>query len=124
MTTETAVQNSSEIDWRDSYEVYNFFVGKWDVNAARRLIEQNPRDVDTANIKECPVGLHVIHEENVDGADLSIPLIIIPIYDKGENIGVWIIDGWHRIAKAKRNKIDVLPCIMLTKEEADQIRIY
>ena len=46
--------------------------------------------------------------------DLSKPLLFVPFKDSHQ-----LIDGWHRLFKAAKTGVDVLPALVLTQEDAD-----
>ena len=53
-----------------------------------------------------------------DEVDLEIPIILVPYRDS-----FIPIDGWHRIAKAKINRVTELPCVVMTKAETKSIKL-
>ena len=65
--------------------------------------------------------------------DLARPLLFVPLDDgegeAGEGTGEAVpprcvlIDGWHRTLKALLMGVDVLPCYVLSREDADASRI-
>ena len=46
--------------------------------------------------------------------DLSRPLLFVPFGGSHQ-----LIDGWHRLFKAAKTGVDVLPALVLTQEDAD-----
>lgn len=106
---------SSEIDWHDGEEYYQFLLRAYDVNKARRLIEAKPREVQKVNVTKIPVGFH--NQRDVE-VDLEIPLILVTLEDTH-----WPIDGWHRIKDAQEQNIDELPCVILDEEESKQCQL-
>jgi len=46
--------------------------------------------------------------------DLSKPLLFVPFKDSHQ-----LIDGWHRLFKAAKTGVDVLPALVLSQEDAD-----
>lgn len=107
---------SSEFEWHDTKEVYDILAARFDVNAARRLIERRPREVIDIDVSKAPADLHRITDERKAKADLSFPLILITTPE-----GLWVIDGWHRIAKAQAEGIRLLPGVVLTMKESQRV---
>lgn len=50
--------------------------------------------------------------------DLTKPILVIPF---GE-CEILLIDGWHRLARAVLEKVEELPMVLLTQDEADSIQ--
>jgi len=46
--------------------------------------------------------------------DLSRPLLLVPFKQSHQ-----LIDGWHRLFKAAKTGVDVLPALALSQEDAD-----
>ena len=46
--------------------------------------------------------------------DRSKPLLFVPFNGSHQ-----LIDGWHRLFKAAKTGVDVLPALVLTQEDAD-----
>lgn len=56
--------------------------------------------------------------------DLSVPIIVAPIApESGQDNGSIVIDGWHRIYRARREGRDTLPALLLTPETERTARI-
>lgn len=116
----------------------HFLPVSWDVQKAKEILRNKPREIQQINVSGCfnyvkrpktnPDGSitctigHCVDWEKVDSdkVDISFP-VIVAYLPKSDDI--WIIDGWHRIAKAAEQKIDTLPCVCLTKEESKQCLI-
>lgn len=113
-------------------EIDDFFVcdnriimGKkeWDVgtifNAAKNLPIYNLQ-LSAIDINVCPwdvssFDFFLYHSKRVYDADLSYPIIQMPTG--------YIIDGWHRVAKAILNGDSTIKCIRLkTMPEPDRIK--
>lgn len=61
-----------------------------------------------------------INEAHAATVDLTKPLIAAPI----EDAGYLVIDGWHRVWKARNLGVETLPVHYLTAEEERLIRLY
>ncbi len=127
---------SSNFQWNDEPEVFEFAGHAFDVRAAKELIRQKPRKVEMMNISGIAglVGSPPVEGEvkitafgitvNWDKArsedvDLNIPCLLVPWRDSALPI-----DGWHRVAKATVIGQNELPYVILTKKELKQIQLY
>ncbi|TDD97198.1 hypothetical protein [Actinomadura rubrisoli] len=78
------------------------------------LVDPEPGPVTSINIL-APVELN---REHAMSTDLSKPLIVASLGDKG---GSLIIDGYHRLYKAYKTEVKELPFHKLSIEETEQI---
>lgn len=92
----------------------------WNVNAALAFAQAR-NAVYTISLSDMGVTIdtvrkqyHGLDEAHALTTDLSRPLLFVPIGEK-----VWLIDGWHRVAKALLAGVDMLFAYFLTQEEAD-----
>jgi hypothetical protein len=128
-------KSTRDVEWHESEEVFSFLRYTFDVQHAKSLLRKKPREISSMNLEgvlklvgEPPTGdSKLIHfgvigiDWNValsDKVDLTIPVLLVPFQDS-----YLPIDGWHRIAKAKVQKIEALPCVALTKAEAKKIKL-
>jgi hypothetical protein len=65
-----------------------------------------PNDVTVSSL---PSGFSRLKEAHIDSVDLTIPVIIAEIAPNQYNL----IDGNHRVEKAKRNNITAITCYQL-----------
>lgn len=65
-----------------------------------------PNDV---TISSLPSGFSRLNEAHIDSVDLTIPVIIVEIAPNQYNL----IDGNHRVEKAKRNNVTTIGCYKL-----------
>lgn len=75
--------------------------------------ERSDTALSTLNVSEFPSSFSQIDESHIDSVDISKPVIIAEIAPGRYNI----IDGNHRVEKAKRAGIEILPCYRLTVEK-------
>lgn len=57
------------------------------------------------------------HVDQLTADALEAPLFVAPL---GE-VGSLVIDGWHRIALARRLGVEALPALLITRHQASQI---
>ena len=120
-------------DWHLTPERFQSVWGSWDVAAAKRILVDTPRPSTVIEIAEhtpllstrtitedgwehYTAGVDVDHdkvEADETDIDLTVPLLI--------TAGGMLIDGWHRLARARHLGIDTLPAILLTPEETTTI---
>lgn len=117
--------------------VYCFGIAKYDVEGAKKIITDSPRDVwevptaKLAGFVDYPEGssswgTHV-NAEHVGHVNMDVPIILaytIKPRDKDDAPRKLMpIDGSHRIARAVRDNIPIMKCHTLTEEETDKILI-
>jgi hypothetical protein len=56
--------------------------------------------------------------QRIKTADIKVPIIVIKFYSK-----LVVLDGLHRLAKAKLNELKTLPGRYVTKEQLSECRI-
>lgn len=88
------------------------------VDALLRLVEG--RDVSTVSLSKIDwiLDLAEVSEERVSQADLSVPIIVLTT----KRWGLVVLDGTHRVAKAKREGVRELPALFLTEEDMKQLK--
>lgn len=93
----------------------------WDIAAAMKLVVgREPDQTDVARwVALLPTVC--INEAHWPSANLSQPLIIVPMPDSE---GYMVIDGWHRVRRALAEGITSLPAHILSPEEEDSVRRY
>lgn len=90
----------------------------WDVNHAKEILNDAPRDVERVNVEDWCDALDYIFVERCDvesgeDIDLDVPIIIA----QTEMGNAFILDGYHRLARAQEIGQDTLPAVMLSIEE-------
>lgn len=89
------------------------------VAAAARMMESDPQTTVPAQRHVPLVGVEV-DWANVDALPaeaLTSPVFVAPLGDLGEIV----IDGWHRIALARRMGIPELPGLLITRRQATRV---
>lgn len=96
-------------------EVFHFLRARFDVTMAQARIAAKPREPEmiTTQVVYPVMGVIRIKEEHVDQADVTKPLIFVPLIDGS----ILCIDGWHRVAKAKRLGLTELPGYVIEDPE-------
>ncbi len=85
------------------------------VDAAARLLDADPALTHEYQTAIALIGVEVRwdHVDELSPDALSVPLFVAPF---GE-IGRLVIDGWHRIALARRLGVQELPGLLLTRRQ-------
>lgn len=103
-------------------------VWAWDVQVAQALTAQNPIfALYLADLPEDATSAVEIDETYAlsDAVDLTRPLMLVQLPERapsGEAVLV-IIDGYHRLYKARRTNADVLTCVFLSAEQERAARL-
>jgi len=121
---------SETVVWSDEHEIFQFVTKCFDVRAAKRIIREKPRKIETAVIsglrdlvnrpKKGSITMGIaIDWERIDRDPegeirCTVPIILITEKDGG----TMPIDGWHRIAKALDSGLTSLPAVCLNKTES------
>lgn len=89
------------------------------VTAAAQLLESDPTTTPEDQRAVPLVGVEVRwdHVDELALAALTVPLFVAPL----GGMGKIVIDGWHRIALARRHGVTELPGLMLTRKQVGQI---
>lgn len=105
--------STSDIEWRNSYERFTLMgVGEFDVNAARTIAAESPRDIQLMDAESVSqwwrafgaflfMGSFGYDHADDDQYSLGIPAFIgeTPWTEGTTPI---LFDGWHRVRKAHR----------------------
>ncbi|MGI5281727.1 hypothetical protein ACQEVF_59300 [Nonomuraea polychroma] len=100
-------------------EVFHFGPYAWNINLAEDIVQGRGPDYVRAD-ETGPLFLVHINEDYAATVDLTKPLIVAPIPDAGN----LVIDGWHRIWKARKTGVETLPAHLLAPEEEYRVRIH
>jgi len=89
------------------------------VIAAARLLESDPHTTPPDRRTSPLIGVEVqwAHVDELDPDALNAPLFVAPM----GGIGQLVIDGWHRIALARRMGVVELPALLLTRRQASRV---
>ena len=117
--SESEKQPSTKFDFYDTGETFEIGGRQFSVDAAKERIRNRPRDVEDFDISQvAEPGIQGIRvtKKGVENADINMPVIMGT--EKGQPFPV---DGWHRIARAKREGVDHIKKIVLTEKETAEI---
>jgi len=112
-------------------ETFRFWNAEFDIDKAKELAKgKQVFEAETVLFKDIvayppiPGKIYVmrisVDEGHIDHVDLSLPIILVP-KPKRFGDGEMVIDGHHRIARAMRDNVKNLKCVMLTREEMNGI---
>ena len=100
-------------------EVFRFLAWAWDIGEAHRLAAGYPvHQVDIGGLAGFASLIHV-DTAYLDQVDLAVPILIAPV----PQLGNLVIDGWHRVHRALRDGITILPARMLSETDEKNCRI-
>ncbi|TDD87360.1 hypothetical protein E1293_08110 [Actinomadura darangshiensis] len=105
----------------DPYDQVFVLLGwAWDVALAARAAARYP--VTRANVSEIGAlgALIRIDDDYAETVDLSRPLLAVPLPEVRTPI---VIDGWHRIHKARQTGVTELPVIFLDGDDERACRL-
>ncbi|MEU5993850.1 hypothetical protein ABZ806_33175 [Spirillospora sp. NPDC047418] len=105
----------------DPYDQVFVLLGwAWDVARAARAATRYP--VSHANVSDIGAlgALIRIDHEYAERVDLSRPLLAVPLPEVRTPI---VIDGWHRIHKARQTGVTDLPVIFLDADDERACRL-
>ncbi len=112
---------STQIDWQPRLGEQFVVNGKhYDLARAKQLIVSAPRAVEQrplSQFKSMYYEAVKIDWDKADKTDLAVPVIVAT--EEGKPV---LIDGWHRYAKALRQRLLEVPAVILTEEETTAIR--
>jgi hypothetical protein len=87
--------------------------------AHRRAAGYPIQQVDIAGLAGFASLIHV-DPARVDEVHLTAPILIAPVPE----LGSLVIDGWHRVHRALRDGVTLLPARMLSEADEKRIRIH
>jgi hypothetical protein len=123
-------------------QTFRFLVRCWCISHALELIEADPTAaefIESADITGLDgfldlapptpntIRLFLVDVNKtyaLDHADLTIPILLVRIISKGEDLGCMVIDGWHRVYRARTEGRTGLPAYLLTAETEQAVRIF
>jgi hypothetical protein len=89
----------------------------WDLVAADKIEHQRGEvDINEAAKMLGMIGHDRDYVEQMDAEDLKYPILIVNV----EDVGNMVIDGWHKIAAAKRLGVNTLTCVYLPDDSEVQ----
>jgi hypothetical protein len=129
---------STEIDWKMDGDVYYFVNRGFDVDKAKQIIIDNPREIDHFDLAHLESELkrpaknkiNIMSsvcrwkemDANPEKFDITIPVIFGHLKSaQNDDRFYYIIDGWHRAARVFEMGEKLMPAVVLTDEETDEI---
>lgn len=105
----------------DSHDQVFVLLGwAWDVAAAARAAARYPVMRESVSHLGAVGALIRIDPDHVEKADLSRPLLAVPIPNPDTPI---VIDGWHRIHRARQTGVAELPVVVLNADDERACRL-
>lgn len=107
-------------------ERFYFLSRGWDVRQAKVLLSARRPKTQPISVEDAATSLGFIRidKDRVEDVDLNFPVIVSPVTVPGQDLEQFmVIDGWHRVAKAKQEGIKVLQAFVLTEGEAKRIAL-
>lgn len=131
-------KTSGEMGWPS--EVFTLLFKRWDVDRAKRILKENPRESQWVHVSSIErnlarsmpsgknrwsmsIGVHVdwnaAKERVANGHNINLHVPLIAVVDDGDGV---IIDGHHRAAVAVLSNVELLPVAVLEQDEAKRVR--
>lgn len=123
-------------------QTFNFLIGVWDVDKAIRLTEGQEASVvnakpwadmflgpdleDGKDYEKVEFGFISVNEHHAlsERCDLEKPILAVLARTVNDPDGSFmVIDGWHRLWKARHLGVESLPIIVLTDEQEKACRL-
>ncbi|WP_031520633.1 hypothetical protein [Streptomyces sp. NRRL F-5123] len=103
------------------FEYFQFLGYRWNVVHAKTIAADLP--VGTVDVRPffASLGFVRIDADHVPHVDLTKPLILVRIAELGG--AALLIDGWHRVARARRDGVSELPCVVLDTTQERTVRL-
>lgn len=139
---QSRTKTSADFEWKNEEEYYTFLGNTFDVKKAKEIIRKKPRQLIVVDITEIAKSVvrpvktvdengkeytrytigHNVDWNKIDddetAIDLEMPVILAQIKEpKSKEVFAWLIDGWHRVAKANEKGLVSLPGVLLTLPE-------
>jgi hypothetical protein len=100
-------------------QVFRFLAWAWDVTEGHRRAADYPVHQVDITVLAGFATLIRVNDAYLDQVDLTRPILIAPIPEAGN----LVIDGWHRVHRALRDRLTHLPGRLLTEADEQHIRI-
>lgn len=125
----------------DACQVFRFLARAWCVTQALELIDADPTAAEFISEADItgldgfldltpPTPGHlrlfvveVDKEYALTQTDLEVPILLVRIMYEGEDLGCLVIDGWHRVYRARIEGRTSLPAYLLSAEAERTVRI-
>jgi hypothetical protein len=107
-----------------SGEMFTLLGWAWDVDLAVRLARRHPVRQAAARTLAGVKNFIRVDPDHAATADLTRPILIVPLPCAPEPGNRLVIDGWHRIHRALTEGLDELPAILLNAADERTCRIH
>jgi hypothetical protein len=123
--------SSATIVWDFKLERFRLLFDLWNVDRAKQIVKDKPRPINEIALEPFRrfigkpgqvvfVGV-AVDWKKARGASINLDDPLLLAYG---SIGLFPIDGWHRIAKGLLLGRKTLPYVKLTKEESKRVHTY
>jgi hypothetical protein len=113
--------DSSATDWQPRLGEQFIHGGtRYDLAKAKELIKATPRPVEMRPLAQFKGMYYEAVKIDWDKAEKTDPAI--PAIAATEGGKVILIDGWHRYAKALKQRLAEIPVVVLSEDETKSIR--
>lgn len=106
-------------------EYFRMLRATWDKTEGNRLAEAV--EVQDGDVSGWFGWLRLIwlDAERAATADLTRPLLFVQLVnpDTGEDAGPMLIDGWHRLHRARAEGVTILPVKVLSKDDSAKVLV-
>ncbi len=98
--------------------------GTWDVSQAQEIVKDRPVSdmMYPAELDSLGKNVTIDEEYAMAHSDLSEPVIAVQVHI-GEAKDFFIIDGWHRIFKARKLGVESIPVHVLNESESERVTL-
>jgi hypothetical protein len=111
--------------WDD--QIFTFCQRHYNITTALRIIEEKPRSPVIYRVSDFShlASLVDVCPEHAEGVDLTKPCILAAdrFGKDSQDLSAMLIDGWHRLYKARKQGLETISCYRLCEEETKLIRI-
>jgi len=101
--------------------MFSFLTYTWDVTAAAALAAGLPVQPFTVQSAFQLLPFIRVDREHAKTVDLEEPLLAVYLKELDSP---FVIDGWHRLARAGAEGVTTLPCRLLTADQERQVRLH
>lgn len=106
----------------EEFEHFQFLAYRWDIAHAKTIADDLPVERFDPQPFFGWLDAVRIDTDHVPHADLDQPLILARVRELGG--AAMLIDGWHRLARARREGTTDLPCVVLDQDQEREVRIF
>jgi hypothetical protein len=105
---------------------YTFTLGNrsWDIRKGMEIVKRDNIQLETHNVSDLSslLGFVKINKQHAETVDLQKPVLLGVVRMSGQE-GVILLDGNHRVYKAKQEGITQLPAYVLELDQTAEIEL-